>query len=80
MTLNGIIRGSVIELEGPTEFQDGQLVRVELLEILPRPEDPTVEGPRLSVAEVQRQLKGTAKWFCDPTDPMIPVDDWDALK
>ncbi len=53
-------------------FKDGEHVRVLLL--------PTGSLPRLSIQEVRQRLRGKAVWIGDPTEPIIPTEEWDAFK
>ena len=73
---DAIVRGGQIVVDG-LPFQDGQHVRVSVTTTAP-PEGST--GPvKRSIAEVQRLLAGSVVRFDDPTEPMIPLDDWEML-
>ncbi len=72
---DAIVRGGQIVVDG-LPFQDGQHVRVSVTTA--PPQEPA--GPvKRSIAEVQRLLAGSVVRFDDPTEPMIPLDDWEML-
>ncbi|HEX8342083.1 MAG TPA: hypothetical protein VF624_14350 [Tepidisphaeraceae bacterium] len=58
-------------------FADGQRVRVV---IDAEPPEPSEAVKRLPITEVRRLLKGCTGEIDDPSEPMIPIEDWEMLK
>ena len=74
---DAVVRGGKIVLSD-LPFADGQRVRVVVSE-----SDAAAASqplPRMSIADVRRQLKDGVERFDDPFGPMIPIDDWEMLK
>ena len=55
-------------------FADGQHVRVTIDEVLAEPEK------KRTIEEVRELLRGSVIKFDNPTDPMIPEEDWEMLR
>ena len=53
-------------------FRDGQRVHVTVTDETPQ--------RRLSIQEVRERLRGRAIMLDDPSEPMIPIEDWEMLK
>ena len=70
---DAVVRGGQVVLDG-LPFKDGQFVRVSVVEATGTP-----DAGRLSIEEVRRLLAGGVERFDDPFEPVIPVDDWEAL-
>jgi hypothetical protein len=68
---DAIVQGGQIVLSH-LPFADGQRVRVIVSE--------SGAPGYLSIEEVRRQLRGSVERFDDPTEPMIPQENWEMLK
>lgn len=66
-----VVSGGITLSELP--FRDGEHVRV----LIDRNETPSV---RRTIDEVNALLAGNGDFFADPSEPVIPIAEWDALK
>jgi len=67
---DAIVRNGQVELP-KLPFADGQHVRITI--------DP-VPARRPTIERVRELLAGSVERFDEPTEPMIPEDDWETLK
>jgi hypothetical protein len=67
-----IVQGGQIVLTN-LPYVDGQHVRVVVAET-------DSKSKRIPITKIREMLRGSVERFEDPTEPMIPSQDWELLK